>query len=283
MRRLLAFAIAPALALALVTARPLSAQVSVGVDLGAYSAYVWRGLTFTSGPVLQPDLWLSVPIGGNASFTAGGWFNVEIGKYDNPQDDLSESGGTSSLNVAEFDWWGEFGTSVGNATITLGATGYRFPNDAGFTKVFNTIEVYAKVGLGTVLSPNFQAYYDVDNVKGLYLQGSVSHGLALSPSFTLTLGATAGLSAGQGCEPNSSMACTASGFNFFDNGLTHVDFSAGTSFSAGSVTISPVFHFQISSDEFTKIRTPTKLDESAKIWFGLAMNWASGGGDEAAE
>ena len=38
----------------------------------------------------------SFPAGG-VSFTAGGWANVDIGEYDDPNDDLSESGGLSGI------------------------------------------------------------------------------------------------------------------------------------------------------------------------------------------
>lgn len=281
MRRFLAFATAPVLALALVTARPATAQVSYGADLGIYSAYVWRGLSLTNRPVVQPDLWLSVPVGGSASITVGGWSTIDIGKYDDPNDDISEGGGRAGPDLTEFDWYGEFGTSIGNASLSLGVTGYVYPNDLpGLTSSSNTIEIYGQLGLGTVLSPSISAYYDVDKIKGLYLEGSISHDLALTPSFTLTLGALAGLSAGQGCEPTSGGNCTVTS-NFFDNGLTHVDLSAATSFTAGSFSISPVFHFQISQDEATKFNSPTKFDKGSKIWFGVSFSWAGGGGDEA--
>jgi len=279
MRRILAFATVPVLILALITARPVSAQLSWGADLGAYSAYVWRGLSLTNQPVIQPDLWFSLPVGGNSSVTVGGWSTIDIGKYDDPNDDISEGGGVAGPDLTEFDWYGEFGTTFGEASLTLGVTGYIYPNDSGLTSTSNTIELYGQIGLGTVLSPSLSAYYDVDKIKGLYLEGSISHDIALSPSFSLTLGALAGLSAGQGCEPDSGGNCTAVS-NFFDNGLTHVDLSVATSFSAGSISIAPVFHFQISQDEFTKFNSPTKFDESSKIWFGVSLSWASGGGEE---
>jgi len=287
MRRYLAFAAVPALVLALVTARPVSAQVSVGADLGVYSAYVWRGLSLTNRPVLQPDLWLSYPVGGNASITVGGWSSIDIGKYDDANDHISEGGGVAGPDLTEFDWYGELGTTVGSASLTLGVTGYVYPNDFGLTSTSNTIEIYGQIGLSNVLSPSLSAYYDVDKIKGLYLEGSISHDLAISPSFTLTLGALAGLSAGQGCELTGAEVfpddCTATpSYNFAENGLTHVDLSVATSFSAGSLSISPIFHFQISNNQATKINSPSKADESTKIWFGVSFSWASGGGDEAA-
>jgi len=280
MRRFLAFVTVPAIVLALVTARPAAAQVSYGADLGVYSAYVWRGLSLTNRPVLQPDLWLSVPVGGSASITVGGWSSIDIGKYDDPNDDISEGGGHAGPDLTEFDWYGELGTTVGSASLTLGVTGYVYPNDFGLTSTSNTIEIYGQIGLSNVLSPSLSAYYDVDKIKGLYLEGSISHDIAISPSFTLTLGALAAFNAGMGCEADTGGNCTVLS-NFFDSGFTHADFSVATSFSAGSLSFAPVFHFQVSSDEFTKFNSPTKVDESTKIWFGVGISWAGGGGDEA--
>lgn len=268
-------------ALALIAVPRASAQVSYGADLGIFSSYVWRGLTLSSKPVIQPDLWVSVPVG-TGSITVGGWGNVELGQY-NKTNDISEGGGAAGPDLTEFDWWAEYGNTFGKATITLGATGYIYPNDFGLTSDANTTELYGRIGFATVLSPRISAYYDIDNVKGLYLEGLVNHSIPLSPSFSLTLGALAGFSAGQGCDPDSNGVCqVTTSFNFFDDGLTHVDLSASTSFSAGSLSFVPAFHFQINSDEATKFHNadPGKQDQSTKVWFGMTVSWAGGGGDE---
>jgi hypothetical protein len=76
----------------------------VGADLGIYSAYVWRGLSLTNRPVLQPDLWLSLPVGGNGSITVGGWSSIDIGKYDNPTKDISEGGGNAGPDLTELTY-----------------------------------------------------------------------------------------------------------------------------------------------------------------------------------
>ena len=97
------------------TAGPASAQ-TVGADLGLFSSYVWRGLSLTNKPVAQPDLYVTFPAG-NASVTLGGWANIDLGKYDDLLvDDISESGGTSAFNFAEFDPWDEISFPVGEKT-----------------------------------------------------------------------------------------------------------------------------------------------------------------------
>jgi hypothetical protein len=259
----------------LLIAPAASAQVTVGADLGIHSAYVWRGLTLSSKPVAQPDLWLSLPVGASGSVTVGGWGNVELGKYDGT-DEISEGGGEGGPDLTEFDWWAEYAHSLGQAELVVGATGYIYPNDLGLTSDANTIEIYGRLGLANVLSPRISAYYDVDKIKGLYFEGSVGYDVPVSETFAISLGALAGLSAGQGVNEDDLNES----FNFFENGLTHVDLSASTEFAAGPLAISPAFHFQISNDEFTKFNKPSKPDESVKIWFGVTFSWASGGEEE---
>jgi hypothetical protein len=255
---------------------PAQAQTTVGADLGLFSSYVWRGITYTNKPVLQPDIYLTVPVS-SASITVGGWSNIEPGKYDGATD-ISESGGASSLDVAEFDWWAEVGYPVGKVTLTGGATGYIFPNDVGFTKDFNTVEIYGKAALDAPLSPKLAVWYDVDKVKGAYFEGSISHSVAASPKATIVLGALAGFSAGQGAKAGEFN-------NFVDDGFTHLDLSAGVPFTAGSLSFSPALHFVITGDEITKV---TKFDattglpnrKDVKLWGGVTISWSKALGAE---
>ena len=249
-------------------AAPVRAQATVGADLALYSSYVWRGLTLTNKPVAQPNLYLSFPAGG-VSFTAGGWANVDIGEYDDPNDDLSESGGLSAFNLAEFNPYAEVSVPAGKATLSAGVIGYVFPNDAGLTEDFNTWEVYGKVGLAVPLAPEIAVYYDVDKVNGAYIEGTVGHALPLSETLSLELGGLVAFSAGQAFDVNSDDTA-----NFLDNGLTHLDLSAGLPLTAGLFSITPSLHFQINSDDFTKVTSPTDPDSDLKLWGGVSIGWA---------
>jgi len=253
-------------------AEPAAAQATIGWDASLFSSYVWRGVTYTNKPVLQPDLYVTIPLG-KASFTAGGWANIDIGKYDGSTD-LSESGGESAFNLAEFDWWGEIGIPAGKATLTAGATGYIFPNDAGFTSDANTTEIYGKVALDVPLSPKVSAYYDVDLIKGLYIEGSVSHGFPVGPK-ELTLGALAGWTGGQEVDSDPSA-------NFADNGITHIDLSASMGFEVGSLSITPSIHGVFGQDEFTKF-TKANSKSDFKVWGGFTISWSKALGGEAEE
>ena len=263
----------------LACATPGHAQVTVGADLGAFSSYVWRGITYTNKFVLQPDAYLTFPTG-PATFTAGGWFNIEPGKYDGATD-ISEGGGASSFDVAEFDWWGEFNYPYQKVNFTLGATGYYFPNDAGFTSDFNTIELYGKAALSVPLNPKLAAWYDVDKVKGLYVEGSVSHSIQpKDQKFSVVLGALAGFNSGQDANLDAAGFPQADFFNFADDGFTHLDLSAAVPFSAGPLSFNPAIHFVITGDDATKFtkRDPTSLtgfnSKDVKLWGGVTISWS---------
>jgi len=258
---------------ALIGAAPVQAQTELSVDLGLYSSYVWRGLSLTNKPVAQPAVYLTFPAG-NASITLGGWSTIDLGQYDDLNDDISESGGSSAFNLAEFDPIIEVSFPVGKATLTAGGTAYIYPNDENATRFGlltsdnNTIEVYGKAEFDAPLSPALSIYYDVDKINGLYAEGAVSHSLPIGASTTLDLGALAGVNAGQGVPDDLDES-----FNFADDGFTHLDLSAGVPFTAGAFSITPVVHFVVAGDDFVKITSPT--DESdVKLWGGVTISWA---------
>ncbi len=252
--------------------RTAQAQTEVGAQLDLFSSYVWRGVSLTNKPVAQPDLWVSFPAG-NASVTAGGWANIDLGKYDDPDDDISESGGLSAFNLSEFNPYAEVSFGTGKATLTGGIVGYFYPNDltddsnGGYNSDINTWEVYGTVGFDVPLAPELSIYYDFDKVKGAYFEGAVAHSVPLGETHTLDLGGLVGLNVGQGIDDDES-------FNFSDDGLTHVDLSAGLPLTAGIFSITPVFHFQISADDATKFTSPTN-ESDVKLWGGVSIGWSN--------
>jgi hypothetical protein len=258
---------------------PVQAQTDVGVDLGLFSSYVWRGVTRTNKPVAEPAVYLSVPIG-NASLTLGGWGNIDLGSYDDLNDDIAEGGGTS-FNLSEFDPYAEVSFPVGKATLTGGVIGYFYPNDADapnfvglMTSDDNTVEIYGKLGYDAPFNPELSIYYDIDKIKGAYIEGAVSYSLAASENVSIDLGGLAGFSAGQGIPDDLDES-----FNFADDGFTHLDLSAGIPFTVGAVSITPVLHFVVNGDDFTKFTSPT--DESdVKLWGGVSLSWSKALGPE---
>ena len=263
---------------AIAVASPATAQVTVGVDAAVFSSYVWRGLSLTNKPVFEPDVYLTIPVGG-AAFTAGGWANIDIGKYDDPNNDISESGGTSKFNFAEFDWWGELAIPVGKLTVTPGVTGYLYPNkNCGVCLMNNikTVEIYTKLTLDAPLSPKLNAYYDAKAVKGIYLEGSLAHSVQVTPAVPLTIGALIGYSNAEGPNPKDISS------DFAKNGFTHLDLSLASSFSAGPLSFTPAVHGVFGLDDAVKVTKPTATNTKFKLWGGVTISWSKAFGGEAA-
>ena len=263
-----------------------NAQAEIGAQLDLFSAYVWRGLSLTNKPVLQPDVWVSFPAG-NASITVGGWSTIDLGRYNDVDDDISESGAISSFNLAEFDPYAEVAFPVGKTTLTFGATGYIYPNDEDspdiendfglLTSESNTLELYGKAAFDVPFAPELSVYYDVDKIKGAYFEAAGSHDLPLSEKLALSLGALVGISAGQGIsdDPDESS-------NFDDDGFTHLDFSAGLPLTAGVFSITPVLHLIVGVDDRVKITSPTNTSD-VKLWGGVSFGWSRTLGDAPEE
>jgi hypothetical protein len=272
----------------LVSTSTLEAQRTVGADMGLYSSYVWRGLSLTNRPVAQPDLYLTLP-SGKASVTLGAWANVDLGRYDDTNGEISESGALSALNLAEVDPWAEVSFPAGaKTTVTAGAIGYIYPNAVGgatdvnefglLTSSSNTLEIYGKVALAVPLSPKLTVWYDVDKIHGAYFEGSLTHTVPAGDKASLVLGAVAGFSAGQGVPDSGDDS-----FNFAGTGFTHLDLSAGLPLSLGALSITPALHVLVDGDDRVRISSPTSLEKGLKLWGGATISWARPLGGAAPE
>ena len=120
----------------------------------------------------------------------------------------------------------------------------------------------------------------MDKVKGLYVEGSVSHSIQpKDQKFSVVLGALAGFNAGQDADLDASGTPQAEFFNFADDGFTHLDLSAAVPFTAGPLSFSPAIHFVVTGDDATKF---TKIDETTglpnskdvKLWGGVTISWS---------
>jgi hypothetical protein len=257
--------------LAVAAALPAAAQdATIGFDAAFNSSYVWRGLSLTNKPVIQPDVWISA-----YGFTGGAWANVEPSSYTGAKD-ISENG-TDGAGIAEIDLWLEYARATGNVNWKLGWTIYTYDtNNSGLTAFYDTHEFYGQASIsGLPVTPQLYVAYDIDKVKGAYIVPSLSYGVKAGPNLTINLTALAGISAGQEVSANDVSA------NFAKSGLAHMDFSASTSFSAGSITIAPQFHVQWCRDDFTKIASPT-TQHSTKVWGGVTLSWSHGFGASSA-
>ncbi|MGZ8491373.1 MAG: hypothetical protein ACXWZS_04105, partial [Gemmatirosa sp.] len=243
------------------------AQVTLNADLVLANAFVWRGLTFTNRPVLQPDAYLTVAAGAG-TFVTGAALNVEPVAYRGAHD-LSVLGAESGTLVTATTLWGEYARPVGIASATLGVAGYVYPRAAGIAASYNTVEVYAKGALAAPLSPTLAIYYDVGQVRGAYAEAGLRHAIAATRRVSLAVAGTAGVSAGQGANGDGVETAY-----FVANGLTHVDLALTATWTASRVTVAPSVHAIVDRDAATQLTSPGERHR-VKALVGLALGWAA--------
>jgi hypothetical protein len=253
-----------ALALLALSSASASAQVTLTTNAAFNSSYVWRGLTFTNRPVAQLDAALGVPVAGG-TLSAGTFVNLEPAGYAGAAD-ISENG-AGAAGLTEFDVFAEYGRTIGKASLAAGAIAFRFPNEAGLTKTYNTAEVYTRASFAVPLAPTVTVAYDVQKVRGFYLEGALLRRVPVTSKVGIDLGAAAGMSAGQHWVDGSGENA-----NFEKNGLTHVDLSATTAIAGRGFTVAPTAHIVFGRDAYTRIVAPEQ-NRGTKLWIGAKVTW----------
>ncbi len=126
-----------------------SRPVSIGTDLDFASRYVWRGIYYSKGAVLQPTVWVS-----KWGFTASAWGNMPI-ENETDQGKLNEVNPTLTY---ELDLLG--------LTIRPGFIYYLYPTQSSVPQTGElTLHLDYKLGPFSVFSNN---YVDIDAFKGAY-------------------------------------------------------------------------------------------------------------------
>jgi hypothetical protein len=162
-----------ALLASLVGSHAMAADATVAMDVN--SAYVWRGLTFNDGIVLQPSV--DVAAGG---FDVNVWGNLDVDDYN----DTLDSG-----EFSEIDLTASYGWDMGPVGASVGVIEYLFPAGG-----LSTTELFATAGmdLGAGFSSGVGLYYDIDQVDDYYATVSVGYALAFNEKAGMELGALAG-------------------------------------------------------------------------------------------
>lgn len=133
-------------------------SISVSVDATVASRYQWRGLVLSDGAVFQPSIDLAFR-GWSLNF----WGSMELSDA-NSYDDL----GTGRNRITEWNTTLSYVHEFSAGSLTFGVTYYDYPNTGyhASTEVFGIWERPGDIGT------SIEAYYDIDEVKGLYLRFS---------------------------------------------------------------------------------------------------------------
>ena len=167
-----------------------ASAATASLDVGLYSAYVWRGQVYNEDAVVQPawtvskDKGLSLSVWGN--FVPSDENNaVFVDAEGNETTDDAEN------EFSEVDLTVSYDLTLGEESpvaVTIGAVQYVLSHPDGDTR-----EASIKVGTDKVpLSPALAVNYDFDEAEGFYSALSISHEIAIREKLTLGLSGSIG-------------------------------------------------------------------------------------------
>jgi uncharacterized protein (TIGR02001 family) len=224
-----------------------AADVTAGIDLN--SAYVWRGMTFNDGAVLQPSLDVS-----HGGFGVNVWANMDLDDYD----DTLDQGEFSEVDLTlSYSW------TMGSVDAGIGYIEYLFPTtDAGGAP--GTREIYLTLGTGLPagFSTELGVYYDFDEVDDYYAVLGLGYGIALTGQLGLEAGASVGYAGDEYCGDGSA------GFYDFSLSLALV-YAVTESFSIGGKI---VYADSLDDDNLVDIDDGGPLD--VKTLVGITLSYA---------
>lgn len=156
-----------------------AAGADVTIEAELNSAYVWRGITFNDGMVVQPSVDVAV-----GNFGLNVWGNLDIGDYD----DTLDSG-----EFSEIDLTLTYGFDAGPVGLTAGYIEYLFPTTEtggapGTREVFLDLGITPAEGIATGIT----GYYDFDEVEDYYLNVYINYGVLLDSGLGIDCSASAG-------------------------------------------------------------------------------------------
>lgn len=140
------------------------------LSVSLLSKYVWRGFELSKDSlVVQPSITASY-----MGFGINLWGNLDT-------DQSEELFGEDGANLNETDLTLSYGSSAGMVSYSAGYIYY------GLEGAEDTQELYASVGLDTILAPTLTVYRDIDAFPGWYTTLGVSHSFPLSETISLDL------------------------------------------------------------------------------------------------
>lgn len=224
-----------------------AAEVTAGVDIN--SAYVWRGMTFNDGAVLQPSL--DVTQGG---FGVNVWGNLDMDDYD---------GAVDSGEFSEVDLTLSYSWSMGAVDAGVGYIEYLFPTtDAGGGLGTRELFVSLSMGLPMDFSCSLDMYYDIDEVEDFYASLGIGYALALSDKLGLDAGASIAWAGDEYCGDSDA--------GFYDYKLSLSLSYAVT--EAFSVSGSVVYVDSLDDDNLVDVDDGGPLD--VKTYCGISLSYA---------
>lgn len=147
--------------------------------------YNFRGVPQDARGVIMADATVAAAVeqGGTASATV--WGNLGL------TDDTGDAAfpDDNARVFSEIDAIVDYARKIGPVSASFGFVNYNFPNSGGES----TTEVYAGGRWEEMLlRPSLKVFYDFDVLNGLYIQGDLSHVLAVNEQVSVEFGTTLG-------------------------------------------------------------------------------------------
>ncbi len=142
------------------------------VDMSFMSKYIWRGSVLADDAVFQPSL-----SGGMGNLSVNLWGNANI------------AGDDVVKQMSEWDYTVDYSSAVGAIGYSVGFIGYTFPNSG----LPATTEIYVGANYDTMFSPSVTAYYDLDDVEGLYVSLGAGYSIPVAEITSIDIYGSLGL------------------------------------------------------------------------------------------
>lgn len=199
--------------------------------LSALSSYIWRGQELTRNSIVfQPSATISYK-----GFSFNTWGNLDTKPYSAGTDNYAGKYTETDLTLSYTKKLGKVLVGGGYIYYALGA-----PNSAVATPL-DSQEIFATVGLDTVLSPTLTAYKEIDHYHQWYFLLGISHTFALHEKVGLKLAASASYLKSQDegtyAKYNSNSVATTEKYNNFHDGTLSVSIPVAIT---RSLTVSPM-------------------------------------------
>ncbi len=164
-----------------------AADVEVNVDV--VSAYVWRGITFNDGLVLQPEISTEAGLGEAGSLGIEVWANMDLDDFN----DTLEEGEFSEVNFV-LAW----NLPTEGFDLSVGLIQYLFPGVGSGDDILGggnpTREVFVEAGFGLADGVTLTLFgaYDFDEVEDYYLSATLAYEVEVAAGTTLEISGLAG-------------------------------------------------------------------------------------------
>jgi hypothetical protein len=252
-------------------------RVVVAGDLGWRSEYLWRGLVRVNGPLLEADVYATVSPAARWVVSGGGWWGRQLRGVPD-----SAFGDRSTAATIESSPWLQLARRIGATDLALGAMRYNYYGEIvrpyARASARNTTELYARAVLdGRRVGGATTLWWDVDRVRGLYLETTATLNLPLMPiPLPLPLGRLdpmfgnvfVDLTAGWNLSQDPAAGSFA---NFAGRGLTHVDIGISTAVLIREfVSVDFSVHAQAARDAAARRITPQR-DAALNTWLAVTL------------